>query len=40
MKTLFLTLVFFSVAPGRLSGSETGFDAIQLLEGLSAKPAS
>jgi hypothetical protein len=40
MRNLFLTLVLFLAVSGYLLGSETGFGAIQLLEGYSAKRAS
>ena len=40
MRNLFVTLVLFLAISEHLSGSETGFGAIQLLEGYSAKRAS
>jgi hypothetical protein len=40
MRNLFVTLVLFLAVSGHLSGSETGFGAIQLLEGYSAKRGS
>jgi len=40
MRNLFVTLVLFLSVSGHVSGSETAFGAIQLLEGYSAKRGS